>query len=292
MNNVILAHEHITIDLAGHKKDPDCRLDDRSAALRDLRRLPEQGVRTIVDQTCRGMGRNPPYAQSLADELKISVLHATGYYKEPFLPEECYAMSEAQLCDLMLSELREGIGDTGQRASLIGEIGTSKDAIEPMEETIFRAASRAHAESGAPICTHTTLGRLGLEQLSIFRQFSVDLKKVVLSHIDLSGEFEYMLRLLDMGVNIAFDTIGKLSYQPDTSRASWLAELCRRGYDNQIVLSMDITRKSHYKANNGPGYAYLMETFVPLAKEAGCGERQLEAMLSINGARIYAPLGG
>jgi len=288
MNNVFFAHEHITIDLAGHKNDPDCRLDDRAAALNDLRRLPEQGVRMIVDQTNRGMGRNPQYAQSLADKLGISVLHATGYYKEPFLPEECYTMSEAQLCDVLLSELREGIGDTGLRASLIGEIGTGKDAIEPMEETIFRAAARAHAESGAPICTHTTLGRLGLEQLSIFRQFSVDLKKVVLSHIDLSGELEYMLRLLDTGVNIAFDTIGKLSYQPDTSRASWLAELCRRGYEGQIVLSMDITRKSHYMANDGPGYAYLLDTFIPLAKKTGCGEGQLEAMLSRNGARIYA----
>jgi len=111
----------------------------------------------------------------------------------------------------------------------------------------------------------------------------------VLSHIDLSGDLEYMFRLLDTGVNIAFDTIGKLSYQPDTSRASWLAELCRRGYDGQIVLSMDITRKSHYIANNGPGYAYLLDTFVPLAKEAGCSELQLETMLAHNGARIYAP---
>ena len=38
MNNVIFAHEHITIDLAGFKNDPDCRLDDRAAALNDLRR--------------------------------------------------------------------------------------------------------------------------------------------------------------------------------------------------------------------------------------------------------------
>ena len=57
---------------------------------------------------------------------------------------------------------------------------------------MFRAASRAHAETGAPICTHTTLGTRGLEQLEIFKSFGVDLSRVVLSHIDLSADLDYM----------------------------------------------------------------------------------------------------
>ena len=55
---------------------------------------------------------------------------------------------------------------------------------------------------------------------------------------------EIMKRLLDQGVNIAFDTIGKCNYQPDVSRADWLSRLCAEGYDTQIVMSMDITRRS------------------------------------------------
>jgi phosphotriesterase-related protein len=288
---MIYAHEHLTIDLSGQKNDIDCRLDDYDAALKELSGIYQKGVRVVVDQTARGMGRNPVYTQKLADDAKLIVLHATGYYKEPFLPEECHILSEIQLANIMLRELTEGIDDTGLKASLIGEVGTSKDAILPIEAKILRAAAQAHSETGAPICTHTTLGLLGIEQIAILREFNVNLSQVVISHVDLTGDVDYMLRLLDSGVNIAFDTIGKLSYKPDTDRALWLAELCRRGFAEQIVLSMDITRKSHYSANGGLGYAYLLDTFIPMARNAGCDEADVEKMLVKNPSRIYSGTG-
>jgi phosphotriesterase-related protein len=284
---MIYAHEHITIDLSGVKEDPDCRLDDRKAVLKELKEIENLGVGFVIDQTNRGMGRNTLYAQSVADEAGIQALHATGYYKEPFLPDECYSLTEEDLCKAMLKELLVGIDQTGIRASFIGEIGTGADCIRPAEEKIFRAAGRAHAETGCPICTHTTLGALGIEQIAILRGYRVDLSKVVLSHIDLSGDTDYMLRLLETGVNIAFDTVGKENYQSDSDRAAWLTELCRKGYAGQIVMSVDITRKSHYKDNGGRGYAYLAEAFVPLLRDAGCGAQNIEAMLIDNPAHIY-----
>ena len=240
---ILYAHEHTTIDLSGPKKNIDCRLDDFDATAAEYRRLAEHGVVGIIDQTNRGMGRNVAYVQKMAAQAGVEITHATGYYKEPFLPPECYTLTEQQLCDIMVKELTEGIEGTGVRATVIGEIGTSKDITET-EAKVFRAASRAHAETGAPICTHTTLGTRGLEQLEIFKSFGVDLSRVVLSHIDLSADLDYMKRLLDQGVNIAFDTIGKCNYQPDVSRADWLSRLCAEGYDTQIVMSMDITRRS------------------------------------------------
>jgi phosphotriesterase-related protein len=284
---MIYAHEHITIDLSGVKEDRDCCLDDRETVLKELKALENLGVGFVVDQTNRGMGRDTLYAQSVADEAGLGVLHATGYYKEPFLPDECYILTEEDLCKVMLDELLVGVGQTGIRASFIGEIGTSGDCVRPVEEKIFRAAGRAHAETGCPICTHTTLGALGMEQLAILREYCVDLSKVVLSHIDLSGDVDYMFRLLETGVNIAFDTVGKENYQSDSDRVAWLTELCRKGYAGQIVMSVDITRKSHYKVNGGHGYAHLAETFIPLLRDAGCEARDIEAMLTDNPARIY-----
>ncbi|MFU7517807.1 phosphotriesterase-related protein, partial [Clostridium sp. HCS.1] len=109
---------------------------------------------------------------------------------------------------------------------------------EDMELKVFEAASRALVATGKPIITHTTIGNLGLEKIEIFKKFNVDLSKVTLSHLDLSGDLVYMFRVLDTGVNIAFDTIGKNNYQPAEERANWLKELCNRGYSNQIVMSM------------------------------------------------------
>lgn len=285
MKQAVYAHEHLTIDLSGVKGDADCRMDDRALALAELNSLSAAGATAVVDQTGLGMGRNPLYAQALADEAGLRLVHATGYYKEPFLPPECYASSRREMADLFVRELTIGMDDTGLRAGVIGEIGTGKGEIAPIERQIFEAASIAHAETGAPICTHTTLGTLGLEQLTIFRNYGVDLSRVVLSHIDLSGDVDYMLRLLDTGINIAFDTVGKNNYQPDEGRMDWLTALCARGYAPQIVLSMDLTRISNVKEL---GYAYLLTRFVPALLACGFRQEWLDAVLSANPSRIYA----
>ena len=284
MENIVYAHEHLTIDLSGVKRDPDCHMNDRALALEEMKGLAAAGVTHLVDQTNRGMGRNPRYARELAQEAGIAVAHGTGYYKEPFLPPECDTMSRADMTALFIEELTVGMEGTGIKAAHIGEIGTGKDLIAPMERRIFEAAAWAHRETGAPICTHTTLGTLGLEQVALLKSFRADLSKVVLSHIDLSGDTDYMLRLLDTGVNIAFDTVGKNNYQPDEGRMEWLTTLCRRGYEKQILLSMDLTRLSNVREL---GYRYLLDRFVPALLERGFRRSWLDAMLGTNPMRIY-----
>lgn len=281
---MIYSHEHITIDLSMLKNDADCRMDDFDLAVSQMRGIRAQGVRAVIDQTARGMGRDTAYAQRVAEQSGLRVLHATGYYKEPFLPQECYQMSSEEMRDVLVSELEEGIEDTGICASHIGEIGTGKDGMSEMEQKVFRAACLAHIQTGAPVCTHTTLGTQGLEQVIFFKEYGVDLSRVVLSHVDLSGDLDYMKRLLDTGANIAFDTIGKNNYQPDTGRAQWLTALCRQGYAGQIVLSMDITRRSNCLEL---GYDYLMTTFIPLLEKEEFKKEWLCAVLETTPARIY-----
>ena len=102
---ILYAHEHTTIDLSGPKKNIDCRLDDFDATAAEYRRLAEHGVVGIIDQTNRGMGRNVAYVQKMAAQAGVEITHATGYYKEPFLPPECYTLTEQQLCDIMVLSL-------------------------------------------------------------------------------------------------------------------------------------------------------------------------------------------
>lgn len=284
---IIYAHEHITIDLSGIKKDKDCFLNNKNQTIEEFKDLKNKGVSTIIDVTNRGMGRDTEYVAEVVRETGLNILQATGYYKEPFLPEEVYKISEKEMAKILIDEILYGIDGTSTKAEVIGEIGTSLKRIEEMELKVFEAASRAHIETGKPIITHTTLGKLGLEQIEIFNKFNVDLSKVTLSHIDLSGDLEYMIRLLDKGVNIAFDTIGKNNYQPDEDRVNWLKELCDRGYSNQIVMSMDITRKSHFKDNGGLGYSYLIDSFLPRLYEKEISNEHIENMLVNNIKNIY-----
>lgn len=110
----------------------------------------------------------------------------------------------------------------------------------------------------------------------------MNLSKVVIGHVDLSGNIDYILRLLYEGVYVEFDTIGKVNYLPDEKRVDMLVEISKRGLIDQVVMSVDITRKSHLKYKGGIGYNYLFETFIPKLREAGISENNIDKMLKEN----------
>lgn len=285
MNGYTLMHEHTTIDLSGVKKDLDCQLDCFEETLKEFRKLYELGVRRIVDVTADGMGRNTAYVNEIAQKSGINIVHSTGFYKEPFLPERVYGQSVQEMADWMIGEIRNGI-DGGVIPGMIGEIGTSKGAMTPTEKKVFDASVIAARETGLPIYTHTTLGTYAPEQAAYFAETGLPMDRIVLGHLDLSGDLDYIRRVLDYGITIGFDTVGKNNYFPDAKRVEYLLALEAEGRLDQIVLSEDLTRKSHLKYKGGIGYCYLFETFIPMLKAAGLKQVSLDKMLIHNPARI------
>ncbi len=285
MNGYTLMHEHTTIDLSGVKKDTDCQLDCFEETLKEYKKLYDYGVRTIVDVTNDGMGRNTAYVNEIENKTGIRIVQSTGFYKEPFLPDRVYTQSVRELADWMIDEIRNGIPG-GPKAGMIGEIGTSKNTMTPTEKKVFDAAVLAAKETGAPIYTHTTLGTYAPEQAEYFKAAGLPLDRIVLGHIDLSGDLDYIRRVLDYGVTIGFDTVGKNNYFPDEKRVEFLLALEAEGRMDQIVLSEDLTRKTHLEFKGGIGYSYLFETFIPMLKAAGLKQESLDKMLIHNPARI------
>lgn len=281
-----MMHEHITIDLSGVKKDRDCRLDCFEETANELLGLYQLGVRRILDVTNIGMRRNPEYVRRMEEVTGIEILQGTGFYKEPFLPEFVYSMSEMELAELAEKELKEEMEHSGIKASVIGEFGTSKGTMTAMEEKVFRSMALAAVRTGAVVTTHTTLGTMALEQAGFLKDAGVKPEKIIIGHLDLSQDQEYILSVLKEGVNIGFDTVGKNGYCPDAFRAETLKQIAKAGLLSQVVLSMDITRKSHLKKWGGPGYAYLFETFLPMLRECGLSREQIDLLMIENPDRI------
>ncbi|TCO56301.1 phosphotriesterase family protein [Caldanaerobacter subterraneus] len=282
-----LIHEHLTIDLSRLKEDDDAKLDDVDSLIEDLKELKKSGIDTIVDVTNIGMGRDIERIKYISDISNINVILSTGFYKEPFLPEIVYKSSVKELADIFIDEIINGIDGTNYKASVIGEIGTSKEEIREVERKIFEAAAIAHNETGVPIITHTTLGFLGLEQIKIFKNMKVNLEKVVIGHVDLNIDMDYYLTLLDNGCYLAFDTIGKTNYQPDELRAISIKKLIDKGFINKILLSLDISRKSYLKNYGGFGHSYIVEKFIPLLKNVGVTEADIKTMLYKNPLELF-----
>ncbi|WP_261817755.1 phosphopentomutase [Vibrio gallicus] len=262
-------HEHLHIDLSQQKNDIDCRLDQYDLLCEEMRAVQTHGVRNIVEVTNSFMGRNPQFIESLISDTGINVLMSTGFYIEGFFPNQLYQMSAQQIAKVMIDEIELGIEGSSLKASLIGEIGSSENFFSQTEQQVFVAAAIAHLETGHPISTHQSMSSMGKEQLQLLQLQGVDMSKVTVGHCDLRDNIDHILWMLDQGCYVQFDTVGKNSYYPDSKRALSLKYLCDRGYEDQIMLSMDVTRRSHLKANGGLGFSYLIEEFVPLLKQHG-----------------------
>ncbi|MGF1909378.1 phosphotriesterase-related protein [Vibrio kasasachensis] len=280
-------HEHLHIDLSPQKHDLDCRLDQYELLCDEMREVQKRGVRNIVEVTNSFMGRNPQFIENLIDDSGINILLSTGYYIEGFFPDKLYTMDVQQVARGMIREIEGGIDGSRLKASVIGEIGSSEDHFSPTEQKVFKAAAIAHLETGRPISTHQSMSTMGRQQLELLKQCGVAMNQVTVGHCDLRDNLDHLLWMLDQGCYIQFDTIGKNSYYPDDKRALTLALLCERGYEQQIMLSMDITRRSHLKANGGLGFSYLIDEFVPLLKQHGITDHQISTILQANPTRLF-----
>lgn len=280
-------HEHLHIDLSGFKNNLDCRLDQYDLICQEMKDLRALGVSNIIEMTNRYMGRNPQFMLDLMRETGINVVACTGYYQDAFFPEHVAARSVEQLAQEMVDEIVIGIDGTELKAGIIAEIGSSEGVITPLEEKVFIAAARAHIETGCPISTHTSFSTMGVEQLVLLQAHGVDLSRVTVGHCDLKDNLDNILRMIDLGAYVQFDTIGKNNYYPDEKRIGMLYELRNRGLLNRVMLSMDITRRSHLKANGGNGYDYLLTTFIPQLRQSGFSQADVDTMLRDNPSQFF-----
>ena len=277
--NITYSHEHMVIDLTKGKNDPDCYLNVFEDALDELKGLYDRGVRRIVDCSNRGMGVDWETNKKLSAETGIEIINSTGFYKDPFLPEYVPAKSVTELSEIMLDDIQHG-------AKVIGEIGTSKNEWTENEHKVFEAGVLAQRQTNTVIITHTTLGTLMKEQVRFFEENQVNLRKVIISHVALANDLGSIEEILHAGVNVAFDTIGKIKYLPDEDRIRFMKYLIEHGYEKQLLMSMDFTRKSHLKKNGGPGYAYLIDVFAPELLKAGVQEESLRQIMCRNFTEI------
>ena len=294
-------HEHIFKKAPPNAEDLDPQLDELDVAIEELQAFREAGGDTMVEVSTLDMGRDADKLAKASAASGVKIIASVGYYKcshfqrpgeavriRKSLSEKLRATSVDQLAALYAGEVCEGIAGTGVKAGIIAEIGTSYGQILEEEEKAFRAAARAHRETGVPISTHATLGTMGREQVELFKQEGVDLGHVVIGHLDLVPDTAYHVELARQGVFLGFDTVGKEEYLPDATRAELIQTLVLEGFADHIVLACDIALRSQLRRYGGYGYAYLLDSFVPRLQELGLDAATIHKLLVENPRRLLA----
>ena len=288
-----LPHEHTQIAL-WHIQD---RWDywqltrDRAVILEELARYRAAGGSGLVDLTLPGVGRDPTWLRDISDASGLHLVMGCGWYRTAYYPPETRIdrRSVDDLADELVGEIEDGVGETRVRPGIIGEIGTDKLWVSPVEERVHRAAARAARRTGLAVTTHGVLSDVGLAQLRIFEDEGLDPARVIIGHADSYPVLDHHLAIIDRGANMEFDFLGmpwKAEQHGEDRTVDRLLELLARGHVDRILLSQDVCHDTQLKRFGGNGYTYLIETFLPRLRSAGVTDLEIETMTVANPRRL------
>lgn len=282
----VLMHEHIMCDLYRVSGNSDHLLDDVGLAISELRHLDATPVRTVVDVTSVGLGRDLETLREIAVATGLNIVAGCGWYRDPYLPPQVFETTSDGLADILISEIDEGAGDTGIRPGIIGEIGAYRNPMTPAEERVLRAGGFAHLQTGVPIYTHAARSTVGIEQARILLRMGVPPERIVIGHSDTVPRKEYWSQLLDMGVTLGFDTVRPHFPYDVKVRIAGLVWLAERGSLDSVVVSNDVCFRSHLRAFGGGGYPYCATDFFDSLREAGFGDQEFRTIFDENPVRL------
>ena len=294
---------YVTMDKLGIlNRDPYAIRDnlsmlDYETQKREILRFKNAGGKTIVDATLPGIGRDPEMLKKISEATGLNIVMGTGYYVYSTHPAEMKTMSEDEIADLMIKEIQDGVGDTGIKAGVIGEIGIS-EVFNEEERRVLRASAIAHKKTGTKILVHINPWTTnGLEATKILLDAGVEPKNIAISHIDVTNDEEYIYKLLEMGVYVEFDNFGKEYYVDrevrndgyglfvhDTERVSLIKKMIDDGYKSQILLSCDVCLKTCLRTYGGWGYDHVLKNIVPMMEDEGISNEDINLMLIDNPA--------
>lgn len=299
-------HEHIIQDSSFSGNNPFKKFDEEDVLAWEMKDVLRAGGRTIVDCTCVGLGPDPAALQGIARDSRINIIASTGFYRFIVYPDYIANSSADELAERLIKDCENGLGQTSVRPGMLAEFASHDPEGEgspdhgqsstPRENTekVFRAAARAHLATGLPITTHCWLGDGADWQIAIFREENVRLDKVVIAHVGANRpDMGHARWILEQGVNVGIDAIGYGERDDinffEHGKAHLVRTFVEWGHIDQITVSLDMTRKYHLKKYGGHGFAFLMDCFIPLLREVGLSDNQVNRILIENPKRILTP---
>ena len=289
-----LPHEHTAIALwhIANRWDYWELRRDEPVIVEELAKFAAAGGSSVVDLTLPGVGRDPAWLARIAQATGLNIVMGGGWYRDAYYPVETLIdrRSVDDLAHELVREATVGVGDTGIRPGIIGEIGTDKPWLSAREERVHRAAARAARRTGLSITTHAVQSTVGLDQLTVFEEEGADLSRVVIGHADSNPSPAYHQAIVERGATVEFDFLG-MTFTPlerhgEGRIVESICDLLGQGRVGQILLSQDVCHDSQLTRYGGNGYVHLAEAFLPQLRAAGVGEDEIRTMTVENPRRL------
>lgn len=300
-----LVHEHLFVtDPELDVNMPHPEWDEERAiaeAAAELETLHDLGVRTVVDLTVIGHGRDVRRVARVAARTRVRIVAATGCYAAEILPLHFRLNGPGLVVDgpdplveLFLRDIEEGIAGTGVRAGML-KVASDAAGLTPDATRVFTAAAEAHRRTGVPITTHSHAATAGgRAQQDLLEHLGVPLDRVIIGHAGDATDLAYLRSIAQRGSYIGFDRFGMAHTGSDEDRIRMLLAVLDAGFADRVVLSHDAAVFSRFtppswRAVHTPDWrmSHLHRTILPRLRSAGVDEATLERIIVGNPRRLF-----
>ena len=299
-----LAHEHVfvlapealnnwaTVYTGSPYWDEDTNI---ARAVRMLQEVRDAGMRTIVDPTAPGLGRDIPRIQRVNDQVDLNILVASGIYAFLELPNFVIYRPTRAIADLFVREITEGIDNTGVRAAFLKCCVEHYGLVGDIPR-ILEAVALASNETGAPVMVHTNAAhRTGLLALDALTRHGVDPTRIVIAHMGDSNDLDYLRAIADTGATLGCDRFGIEHFNPLPNRIETLLALLAEGYADRIHVSHDaatfydfMTGDPNFAGEHDANFLLVWNTVLPALRDAGIGDDVITQLTVENPARFFS----
>ncbi len=279
----------------------ECGPDElHDVAMLSARAVVDRGVKTICEPTGLFGGRDVRFSRRVSEESGLQVVPCTGIYTYEYLPMFFLTRGADAMADLFVHDIEEGIQDTGIKAAFL-KCAADEPGVTENIEKVHRAVARASVRTGAPIMAHSRpASQTAFRQIEIFEEEGVDLSRVQIAHTGDTDDLDYIERVLEKGVYIGMDRYGLEIFLPFERRNATVIELLKRGYADRMFLSQDYcatidwypveVEQQMLEAGAAKDWSMtlVLDQVIPILREAGLTDDQLETMMVSNPRRWLA----
>ena len=294
----------VTMDILGilptvWSANHDCmKLWDVNVAIEELSAFKLAGGGSLVDTSNIGLARDPLALARISRATGLNIIMGASHYVPLSYPPDMDKRSEDSIAERIVRDITIGVGDTGVKSGIIGEVGNFWP-VTPNQAKVLRASALAQRETGAAILIHPGYYPDSPPAiLDILDKAGADISRVIMGHLDVFSDKSVVAGLVKTGCYMEFDLFGlentglEVSPYPsvyilsDVQSMEMLEFIISKGGGDRIVIAQDVFLKTQYTRYGGKGYAHILENIVPRMRKRGFTEKQIHAILVDNPRNI------